>query len=121
MISSSTDIAARLLEKKVISEDQVLIATKEQERLKGTKTVSAILVEMGFISEGALGEILNENSGSNTFDLKSSIIDSRLVKKISKEFAIHNKLIAVACTENIVTIGMSDIFDIIALYRKSVL
>ncbi len=115
MISSSTDIAARLLEKKVISEDQVLIATKEQERLKGTKTVSAILVEMGFISEGALGEILNENSGSNTFDLKSSIIDSRLVKKISKEFAIHNKLIAVACTENVVTIGMADIFDIIAL------
>ncbi|MBU6338454.1 MAG: GspE/PulE family protein [Rickettsiales bacterium] len=109
------DIGARLLEKKVISDDQLVIATKEQERLKGTKTIGAILVDLGFVSEGALGEILNESSEIKKFDIKSSIIDARLVKKISKDFAIHNKLIALSCNNNVVTIGMSDIFDIVAL------
>lgn len=112
---STIDVGSRLLEKKVISDDQLIIAIKEQERLKGTKTIGAILVDMGFVSEGALGEILNESSEIKKFDIKSSIIDARLVKKISKDFAIHNKLIALSCTNNIVTIGMSDIFDIVAL------
>jgi type II secretory ATPase GspE/PulE/Tfp pilus assembly ATPase PilB-like protein len=112
---SSVDIASRLLEKKVISEDQLQIALKEQERFKGTKTVSAILVDMGFISEGALGEILNEATGVKKFDIKSTMIDSRLVKKVPKEFAIHNKLIPVSYTKDSVTVAMADIFDIVAI------
>jgi hypothetical protein len=67
--SANVEIGARLIEKKVISEDQLTIALKEQARLKGAKTVGAILVEMGFISEGALGEILNESTG-----IKKSVV-----------------------------------------------
>ena len=55
--STSTDISAKLLEKKIISDDQLNIALKEQARLQNSKTVSAILIEMGFISESILGEI----------------------------------------------------------------
>ena len=113
--STNTDISARLLEKKVISEDQLTIALKEQARLQNSKTVSAILVEMGFISESILGEILNESTGIKKFDIKASIIDSRLVKKVPKEFAIHNKLIPVSYSKDTVTIAMADIFDIIAI------
>jgi type IV pilus assembly protein PilB len=113
--STSVDIAARLIEKKVISEDQLTIALKEQARLQGSKTVGAIMVDMGFISEGALGEILNESIGVKKFDIKSSIIDSKLVKKVPKEFAIHNKLIAVSYVQDLITVGMSDIFDIVAI------
>lgn len=110
-----SDIGARLLEKKVISEDQLQIALKEQERSKGNKNIGSIMVEMGFISEAALGEILNESSGKKKFDIKSSIIDSRLVRKVPKDFAIHNKLIPVSYTKNSVTIGMADVFDIVAI------
>lgn len=113
--SANNDVAARLLEKKVISEDQLIIATKEHERLKGAKTVGAILIDMGFISEGALGEILNESSGIKKFDIKSAIIDVRLVKKIPKDFAIHNKLIPILHSNNSITIAMSDVFDIVAI------
>jgi type II secretory ATPase GspE/PulE/Tfp pilus assembly ATPase PilB-like protein len=117
MVASSTnvEIGARLIEKKVISEDQLAIALKEQTRLKGAKTVGAILVEMGFISEGALGEILNESTGIKKFDIKSSIIDAKLVKKIPKEFAVHNKLIPVSYTHDSIMLGMSDVFDIVAI------
>ncbi len=113
--SINTDISARLLEKKVISEDQLTIALKEQVRLKNSKTVSAILVEMGFISEGALGEILNEATGIKKFDIKATILDARLVKKVSKEFSLHNKLIPVSYSKDTVTVAMADVFDIVAI------
>lgn len=112
---TSSDIGARLIEKKVISSDQLEIALKEQQKLKNSKTVAAILVDMGFISEGALGEILNESAGVKKFDIKSTIIDARLVKKIPKEFAIHNKLIPISFSKNTVTVAMSDVFDIVAI------
>ena len=113
--SKTVDIANKLLEKKVISEDQLQIALREQARLKDQRTIGAILVEMGFVSEGTIGEILNESSGIKKFDLKSSIIDSRLVKKVPKEFATQNKLIPIFFNRDSVTIGMADIFDIVAL------
>ncbi|MCE3254972.1 MAG: type secretory pathway, ATPase PulE/Tfp pilus assembly pathway, ATPase PilB [Rickettsiaceae bacterium] len=109
------DIGARLLEKKVISEDQLQVAIKEQIRIKNQKTIGAILVEMGVISEGALGEILNEHSGIKTFDIKSSIIDPRLVKKIPKEFAVRNKMIPISYSKNEIVIATPDVFDIVAI------
>jgi type IV pilus assembly protein PilB len=113
--SASVDVTAKLLEKKVISEDQLAIALKEQERLHGNKTVGAILVSMGFVSEGALGEILNESSGIKKFDIRSAIIDARLVKKVPKEFSSQNKIIPISYTASKITVGMSDVFDIVAI------
>ena len=113
--STNTDIGAKLIEKKVISEDQLGIALREQSRLNGAKTIGAIMVELGFISEGALGEILNESAGIKKFDIKAAIIDAKLVKKIPKDFAIHNKVIAVSYSGSSITVGMSDVFDIVAL------
>ncbi len=111
----SKDIIAELLEKKVVSEDQIQIALKERANLNNSKTVAAILVDMGFVSEGALSEILSESTGVKKFDIKSSIIDSRLVRKVSKEFAIHNKLIPISYSDNEITVAMADIFDIVAI------
>ena len=113
--SKAADITSRLLEKKVISEDQLEIALKEQQRSHGKKTIGAILVEMGFVSEGALGEVLDESTGIKKFDIKSAIIDARLVKKVPKEFAVDNKLIPVSFAHHTVTVGMADVFDIVAL------
>ncbi|NBV06924.1 MAG: type II/IV secretion system protein [Proteobacteria bacterium] len=112
---SAADIGLKLLEQKVISDDQLEIATKERARLNNSQTIGAILVDLGFVSEGALSEILNESTGVTKFDIKSSIIDSRLVKKVPKDFAIHNKLIPISYTKESITIGMSDIFDIVAI------
>jgi len=112
---TTTDVGARLIEKKVISEDQLDIAQRERARIKNAKTIGAILVDMGFISEGALGEILNESSGVKKFDIKTSMIDARLVKKIPKEFATHNKIVPISYKKDTITVAMSDIFDIVAI------
>lgn len=114
-VSTTNDIGLKLLEKKVISDDQLEIANRELTRNKTGKNIGAILVEMGFVSEGALGKILNESTGIKKFDLAGSIIDAKLVKKLPKEFAIRNKLIAVSYNSVSVTIGMADVFDIVAI------
>ena len=113
--SSGPDIGSKLLDKKVISEDQLNIALKERERAGNTRSLGVILVDMGFVSEGALGEILNESAGIKKFDLKASIVDSKLVKKIPKDFAVHNKLIPVSYTADSILVAMVDVFDIIAI------
>jgi general secretion pathway protein E/type IV pilus assembly protein PilB len=112
---STGNIGLRLLESKVISQDQLNVALKEQVRTQNRKTIGAILVEMGVITEGALGEILNESTGIKKFDIKSSIIDPRLVKKVPKDFAFRNKLIPVFYSKNQITIAMSDVFDIVTI------
>ncbi|MFT6333171.1 MAG: general secretion pathway protein E/type IV pilus assembly protein PilB, partial [Lentimonas sp.] len=113
--SSAGNIGTRLLDEKVISQDQLNVALKEQIRTQNKKTIGAILVEMGVITEGALGEILNESSGIQKFDIRSSIIDNRLVKKVPKDFAAKNKLIPVSYAKHEITIAMSDVFDIVAI------
>lgn len=109
------DIGERLIEKKVISPDQLEIAKRERIRTKNSKTIGAILVEMGFVSEGALGEILNESSGVKKFDIKTSMIDAKLVKRIPKDFAVHSKLIPLSYGGGVITVAMSDIFDIVTI------
>jgi len=113
--TSGSDIGTKLLDKKVISEDQLHIAIKERERLGNSKSLGVILVDMGFVSEGALGEILNESAGIKKFDLKASIVDSKLVKKVPKDFAVHNKLLPVSYTNDAILVAMVDVFDIIAI------
>jgi type II secretory ATPase GspE/PulE/Tfp pilus assembly ATPase PilB-like protein len=70
---------------------------------------------MGFITEGTLGEVLSESTGIKKLDLKSAIIDQRLVKKIPKGFAIQNKVIPISYTKNTITVAIADIFDIITI------
>ena len=113
--TTGPDIGSKLLDKKVISEDQLNIAIKERERLGGNKSLGVILVDMGFVSEGALGEILNESVGIKKFDIKSSYIDPKLVKKIPKDFAVQNKLIPVSYSSESIVLAMVDVFDIISI------
>lgn len=115
--TESFDIGWKLQKEKVISHDQLEIAKKEKERLKNTKTIGAILVSMGFITEKALGEVLNQATGVKKFDLKSCIIDPDLIKVIPKSICINNNLIPLFLDDKNVTIVMSDIFDIVGMDR----
>lgn len=111
---TSVDIGAKLVNKGVISPDQLEIAKKEQ-RKGGKATLGTILVKMGFVTEGALGEILSESTGIKKLDLNSIIIDQRLVRRVPKSFAVQNKLIPVSYSKDTITVAIADVFDIIAI------
>ena len=57
-----------LLEKELISRDQLDVALKQQAESGGTADLGQILISLGFITETVLGELLNESAGFKHFD-----------------------------------------------------
>ncbi|MBN8827215.1 MAG: Flp pilus assembly complex ATPase component TadA [Sphingobacteriia bacterium] len=105
-----------LIEKGLVSKDQVEIALREQrtERSKD-KLIGQILVELGFITESSLSQILAETSGVKNLDLKATVLDPKLINQIPKDVAIRCKAIPVTSTEDSVTIAVADIYNILII------
>lgn len=106
-------IGERLINMGLISNDQLLIALQEQKTSK--KLLGAILVDMGFITESALGELLAESSGAEKFDPKSTMLDPNLIKMIPKDVAQRNKVIPVAMDGDTVQLAMADVYNVVAM------
>ncbi len=109
-------LGQRLLSKGLISADQLETALREQ-RTQGAhkKMLGAILVEMGFITESALGEVLAESSGVKSFELRKAVLDPKLIKKIPKEVALRCKAVPVNIDRDTVSIAITDVYNILAI------
>lgn len=111
-------LGQKLLKKGLVSDDQLETALKEQHRNTGNqekRLLGTILVDMGFITESTLGEILTEASGVKPFDLRKAVIDPSLIEKIPKEVALRCKALPVALTHNAVNVAITDIYNIISI------
>jgi type IV pilus assembly protein PilB len=106
-------LGERLLSLGLISADQLQVALTEQKNEK--KLLGAIMVEMGFITESALGEVLAESSGTGKFDPKSSMLDSAVVRMVPKEVALRYKVIPVSFEDNSLQLAMADVYNVLAI------
>lgn len=102
-----------LVTRGLISKDQMEVALKEQKA--SGKMLGGTLVEMGFITESVLGEVLAESSGSAQFDPKSAMLDSDLVHQLPKDVATRHKVIPVSLDEKGLHIAISDVYNVIAI------
>ena len=82
-----------LVEKGVISEDQLRIALQEQN--KNHQPLGRLLVGLGFLSEATIRDVLSENLGQESVDLSTVIIDSAAIKLIPKDVAALSVVAAV--------------------------
>lgn len=110
-------IGEKLVARGLISRDQLDIALKVQRDSSKTTMIGAILVEMGFITESALGEVLTESSGVSQFDPKNTIIDPNLVKQVPKEVASRFKAVPILLENDSVYVAMTDIYNVLAIDR----
>lgn len=109
-------LGQQLVDKGVISADQLEIALQIQRKQQGKKQMlGAILVDMGVISESALGAVLSETAGIQTFDLNSSVIDTKLISRVPKEVAIRHKLLTVAQKDETIYVATADVYNILAM------
>lgn len=110
-------IGQKLLEKGLISKDQLDTALTEQRRLgdKSKKMIGAILVEMGFVTESALAEVLSEASGVKIFDIKKAVLDPKLIKQVPREVAMRYKAVPVLLEGDKVRVAIADIYNILAI------
>ena len=108
-------LGEKLIALGLISADQLRIALTEQKTNQNKKLIGAIMVEMGFLTESALGEVLAESSGAVKFDPKSTMLDSAVVRKIPKEIAARHKVIPVSYENDQLLLAMSDVYNLLAI------
>ncbi len=110
----------KLLELGLISKDQLDTAIKEQrDHPDAKKMLGTLLVEMGFVTESALSEVLSEYSNMKGFDIKKAVLDPKLIKQIPKEVALRYKAVPVNLDNNIVYVAISDVYNILAIDQIS--
>jgi len=104
-----------LVDKGVISDDQLRIAVQEQN--KTHQPLGRLLVNLGFLSEATIRDVLSENLGQESVDLSNVIIDPAAIKLIPKDVARRYQMVPLAvnpATKQL-TLAVADPDNIIAL------
>lgn len=103
----------------VINQDQLSIALIEQKKQK--IPLGKILVKMGFVSEAIIRDSLGESLGQDSVDLSNTVADSDAISLIPKEVARRYRVLPMSHDkqENVLTVAMSDTFNIVALDQIS--
>lgn len=109
----SQTLTSTLLEKGILSSDQADVAYKEQ-RLQGI-TFEECLVNLGFISDAALAEVLSVTTGYDKISLNNMLFDPSLKRVIPREVAEQFCLIPLSLDEGILRIAIADIYNLSAL------
>ena len=104
-----------LVEKGVISDDQLRIALQEQG--KTHQPLGRLLVRLGFLSEATIRDVLSENLGQESVDLATVIIDSAALSLIPKDVARRYQLLPLSVdqADRVLTLVVADPDNIIAL------
>lgn len=112
---SQKPLGQLLVEKGVISEDQLRIALLEQN--KTHLPLGRLMVGLGFLSEATIRDVMSENLGQESVDLASVIVDASAIKLIPKDMARRFQLLPLALDINhrVLTLAIADPDNIIAL------
>lgn len=107
-------LGERLIQLGLISEDQLDIALQEQRQKKAL--LGSILVDLNFLTESALGEVLAESSGAEKFEPGATMLDPNLLAMIPKEVCVRNKVLPVEQEKDgTVKVIMADVYNVLAL------
>jgi len=112
---SKLPLGSLLIQKGVISEDQLRIALIEQKR--NGEPLGKLFISLGFVTEATIREALSENLGQQSTDLSNMVVDGTALKMISKDVAQRYKVFPVVFNkdQNTLMLAMSDTSNIVAL------
>src|SRR5580704_4521156 len=106
-------VGARLLHKELVTRDQLQIALHEQDRTG--RMLGKILVELGFLDDDSLAEVLAERTGFPSIDLKNALLDAALLRGLPKEVALRCRAVPVALEGDVMKIAVADPYDVMAM------
>jgi type IV pilus assembly protein PilB len=113
--SKAMTLGDRLVSKGLISRDQLEIALKEQRESLIKKELGTILVELNFITDTILSQMLSEASGVKSVDLRSMTLDTELIRRIPKNIATQYKIIALSLQGDELMVATSDVYNVLAI------
>lgn len=101
----------------LLSEDQLRIALREQERSQ--LPLGRQLVALGFLSEAALRTALSANLGEESVDLEHAVVDPAALDMVPGDFARRHRLLPLAFdgAAGRLTLAVADTGDIVGLDR----
>jgi type II secretory ATPase GspE/PulE/Tfp pilus assembly ATPase PilB-like protein len=104
-----------LVEKGVISEDQLRIALLEQKRTG--VPLGKLLIHLGFVTEATVREALSENLNQESADLSHLVVDAAALKLIPKDAAKRYRVFPLEFNRQRSTLmlAMSDTNNLVAL------
>lgn len=104
-----------LIEKGMITEDQLKIALQEQKVVD--KRIGAVLIELGFVTDSIIRDALSENTGFSSVDLANTVIDAEAIKMVPQDLSRRFKILPLSYDRNKheLTLAMADTFNILAL------
>jgi type II secretory ATPase GspE/PulE/Tfp pilus assembly ATPase PilB-like protein len=104
-----------LIEKGLISEDQLRIALKEQKR--SGEPLGKALTSLGFITESMVRDALGQNIGQQSVDLAQVVVNAEALKLVPQDIARRYNVLPVSFNResNTLTLAMSDTFNVVAL------
>lgn len=103
-----------LIESKILNEDQLRIALREQ--ANHYRPLGKLLVELGFVSEAMLSEALSKSLETQTVDLETVIPDPDALALVPYEVAKQHNLLPLSYDSNsrVLTIAIADPRNILA-------
>ncbi|MDD5428356.1 MAG: ATPase, T2SS/T4P/T4SS family [Candidatus Omnitrophica bacterium] len=98
-----------LVEKKLITKEQLKIAINEQQ--KTGEFLGWILIKFKYITERTMLEALAEQQGIPFIDLKATKPTAEAIKTVKAKFVWHYKVVPVSLAGGVLTVAVSDPFD----------
>lgn len=110
--AKSKNIANILLEQQIITDDQLQIALIEQQ--KNSAQLESILINLGFVSEAVIQDILSQSLGVYKEDLSNFVAENDAIQLIPKSFATRYTVLPLNFDKksNTLSVAMADIFNI---------
>ena len=94
-LSGAQRIAQLLVDKGVVSNNQLRIALLEQQQ-KGER-LERILARLGFVTNAVMREVVSGTLGYDSVDLENALIDSEALDLIPRDIAQRFHLIPLTC------------------------
>ena len=98
------------VERGIIKPQELQIAVNEQQRTK--KMLGQVLVDMGMVTERKLLDVLAEQQGVAYVELKDINIDEKVIRSVPAKFVWHYKVMPISIEDNVLTIAISNPFDL---------
>ncbi len=107
----------QLIDRGLVSKDQIEIAITEQK--KTGRPLGQALIELGFVTEAVMRDVLGEALGKASIDLTQAVPDPEAVALVSKQLALRYNVLPVSFDSGTrrLQIATTDIYDVMMLDR----
>jgi len=104
-----------LIAQRIITEDQLKIALTEQK--KHPEPLEKILINLGFVSEAVVRDLMSQSLGLSRVDLSNLVVDHEAINLVSKNLAVRYTLLPISFdkTTNTLSVAMADVFNLRAI------